>query len=266
MSSQIEREVAARLGAEADAINEAGEYVAPSGRNISIRAELEKSREGTVYVSPGDLLEVDFEPGETVIEVVQERTLDAARRLKNESRNPVVLNFASAIVPGGGYLTGSRAQEESIAWSSGLVPALECASEFYELHRRLNDPHHTDAMIYSPDVPVFRDGETLLESPWAVSVISVAAPKVPGALDDAAREAFRRRIPRILNLGLRYGHDTIVLGAWGCGAFGNDPEIVAPIFKDAIDAVRGAYRKIIFAIADSRGTGKNIEVFRRVLA
>ena len=257
------RDVAARLGAEADEINEVGEYVTSSGKRVSLVDELKRTRQETKYVPPDEELREPLERRfDTKVEVRPERTLQEAQRLKRKGLDPVILNFASGIAPGGGYRSGSRAQEESIAWSSGLVPALEAAPEFYELHRKLNDPHHTDAMIYSPDVPVFRDEDGRLSDLWTVAMISAVAPRVPGGMDDAAKEAFWRRIPRVLRLGLREGHDSIVLGAWGCGAFNNDPKIVASIFREAVDAIHGAYAEVVFAIVDSRGTGANLSAFR----
>ena len=263
----ISRDVAARLGAEADDINRSGQYLTPAGRTVSIAAEIERAAEGTRYIPPDEPIEHPRRRvAETRVEVRAEETLAAARDLIEAGRNPVVLNFATGTVPGGGYRTGSRAQEESIAWSSALVPSLARAPEFHALHRKLGDQLYTDAMIYSPGVPVFRNGETLLDEPWTVGVISAAAPRVPGAMGVATEEAFRRRIPRILRLGLREGHDSIVLGAWGCGANGNDPRVVARIFRDAIDEIRGAYAVIVFAIADVRGDGENLVAFSETLA
>src|SRR5208283_3500713 len=101
--------------------------------------------------------------------------LEAARRLIAERCRPAVLNFASATQPGGGFLSGSRAQEESLARSSGLYACLS-GNPMYEFHRTRRDAMYTDYFVYSPDVPVFRTDEgNLLEQPWRCSFITAPA-------------------------------------------------------------------------------------------
>ena len=108
-------------------------------------------------------------------------------------------------------------------------------------------------------MPAFREDDgRLLEEPYACSFLTSPAPyRSRIASDDAPRHAaieraFRPRIAKVLAVGRAHGHETIVLGAWGCGAFGNDPVLVARLFDEALGgAFRGAYREVLFAIYDA---------------
>jgi uncharacterized protein (TIGR02452 family) len=86
-------------------------------------------------------------------------SLASARTIAARGTTPLVLNFASAKNPGGGFLNGARAQEESLARSSALYPCLR-KSGMYDHHRASGDCLYTDWMIVSPEVPVYRDDET----------------------------------------------------------------------------------------------------------
>jgi uncharacterized protein (TIGR02452 family) len=207
---------------------------------------------------------------DTRIEVTNETTLSAAKRLLTQGYRPVVLNFASATHPGGGFLNGARAQEEYLARSSCLYQCLR-DSPMYAFHRSRHDPLYTDYLIYSPDVPVFRaDDGTLMETPYAVSIITAAAVNANTVRAERQREippAMWTRILKVLAAGVLHGHDAIVLGAWGCGAFGNDGKEIAMLFREAlVENFRGAYAHLVFAIVDwsaeKRFVGPFEEVFR----
>jgi uncharacterized protein (TIGR02452 family) len=167
------------------------------------------------------------------------------------------LNFASATVPGGGFLTGARAQEESIARSSGLVHTLE-GRAMYGFHRDRPDAMYSDYAIYSPEVPVFRldDGE-LLENPWPLSIVTCAAAngavlrtQAPERLVEIPA-VMTRRTAQVLTIAAHHGVKRFILGAWGCGAFGLDPTMMAAIFRDALTGpFRGVFEEIVFAITD----------------
>jgi len=110
-------------------------------------------------------------------------------------------------------------------------------------------------MIYSPDVPVIRgDDGALLEEPYVLSIITAAAVYANGVSSERRNYiplVMWRRILRVLAIGVTYHHDGIVLGAWGCGAFGNDGTEIASLFCKALrDNFRGAYRRVVFAIVD----------------
>src|SRR4029077_16450700 len=98
------------------------------------------------------------------------------KRLVDDGKQPIALNFANGIHPGGGFLSGALAQEESLCRSSALFATLE-NDPMYEAHRIRPLPDSTDWVIYSPNVPVFRsDDGTALDNPWPLSFVTCAAP------------------------------------------------------------------------------------------
>lgn len=188
-------------------------------------------------------------------------TLAAARDLVREARwtggGVLLLNFASAKNPGGGFLGGSRAQEESLARSSGLYPCIVPHAEMYDANRRCGSCLYTDYMIWSPDVPVFRDDEDqLLEEPYTVSMLTVPAVN-DGAVRGSDRESIEstmwRRMLKLLAVTALHEHSDLVLGAWGCGVFKNDATKVAGWFHTALTDpayYRNVFRKVVFAVLD----------------
>lgn len=172
------------------------------------------------------------------VDVVNETTLAGLAALLDEGDSPVaVLNFASAKNPGGGFLGGSQAQEESLARCSALYASLMRAEAFYRQHRASSSLLYSDAMILSPDCPVFRDDEgMLLDAPRIAGFITSAAPNA-GAIvanrpDELTliEETFIGRAEGVLALAAAHGYRRLVLGAWGCGVFRNDPAMVAAVF------------------------------------
>jgi uncharacterized protein (TIGR02452 family) len=252
---QIDRGLAARLGQEAVSIGELGEYQSASGLKVDIKPILAKAVAGTVSHPPDvPVTESVNASQDTQIDVTNETTLSASKRLIEAGYNTVLLNFASATSPGGGFLSGARAQEEYLARSSCLYHCIR-SSPMYAFHRANHDPLYTDFAIYSPGVPVIRDdhGE-LLDNPYTMSMITCAAVnanKVDPSRRDQISGSMWRRILKVLSLGLTYGHDGIVLGAWGCFAFGNDTEEIARLFHRALsENFKGSYRRVSFAIVD----------------
>src|SRR5262249_16056788 len=199
----------------------------------------------------------------------------AARRLaEGEPGGRVLaLNFASARHPGGGFLKGSQAQEESLARASGLYACLAQFPAMYEANARFPSCLYTDHMIYSPDVPVFRDdADALLDRPYPVSFVTAPAVNVPALrTNESARLAqvepvMRSRMDKVLSLAVVHGHDLLVLGAWGCGVFANDPERVARWFRDHLtgDGIFArAFRRVVFAVLDRTGARSILGPFER---
>ncbi|WP_434421490.1 TIGR02452 family protein [Nannocystis pusilla] len=268
---EISRSDAAAMGAEALKVCRAGSYTAPSGRVVALGDAIARAIAGTADIPPA--LALDLAPHgrrSTRIEVVNDSTLTAARRLHDDGLDVVALNFASARRPGGGFLSGARAQEESLCRASALYVCLEGRAMYGE-HGGWHDAMHGDAMIYSPAVPVFRgDDGPLLEQPWQCGFITAAAPNRNALRSRApAREAelpqvFAARIARVLALAARHGHDGVVLGAWGCGAFGCDPELVADQFHAALTGpFRGAFERVVFAVLDTSLEQRTMGPFAR---
>ncbi|MFI1988538.1 TIGR02452 family protein [Actinoplanes sp. NPDC020271] len=250
--------MSARLRAiaqETVAITEQGHYAGPAGR-VDIAAQVAQSVEGTRLYLPDDPLpEITVETSPR-IEVTPESTLWAARRLGN---NPAVLNFASARNPGGGFRTGAQAQEESLARASAMYPCLLKAGDFYAYHRADPSLLYTDRVIYAPSVPVFRDDKgRLLPAPYPASFLVSAAPNrsaitrnQPAAIP-GIRPSLESRAARVLRVAAAHGHRVLVLGAWGCGVFGNDPAEVAQVFARTL-AVSPWFDLVVFAVLDRGG-------------
>ena len=262
---RIPRELAVRLGEEAVAISKASKYAGPAGQ-VDISAKTLSSLKKTSFYD-ADHVHQPASKGahSTRIEVTNETTLSAHQRHLAKGHNAVSLNFASATQPGGGFLGGARAQEEYLCRSSALFVTIK-DSPMYAYHRREGHKRYSDAMIYSPDVPVFRDDEHgLLPTPYLASFITSAAPLTKHLHPEELvhiPEILRTRIRKILSVAQAHGHDSLVLGAWGCGAFGNDGHQVSAFFKQALEEdFKGAFKEVTFAIVDTSPEKKFIGPF-----
>lgn len=203
-------------------------------------------------------------PGSPVVEVTGEAVQDAALRFRGQ--RVTILNFASAVMPGGGVRWGALAQEEAICLSSGLLHGLEEQLDYYEDNRACDDRNvGYDRMIWSADVPLVRNGKFELVEPMPVNVVTYAAPNAHHKLGadqaSAARAIFRRRCMHVVRQASRWDTDVLVLGAWGCGEYANDPTMVAEEFKAAIASQAGSIKRVVFAIY---GVQRNQEAFRKV--
>jgi uncharacterized protein (TIGR02452 family) len=266
MASRNER---AAIAMETVHILSTGSYTGPSGRVLSILPEVNDSVNETRLFAPGQLAKIAA-AGPAVsaapqIRVANCTTLSAARELHaaHGAERIALLNFASARNPGGGFLSGSQAQEESLARASGLYASLSRMGDYYAANRRSKSALYTDHMIYSPLVPVFRDdADGLLDEPWCVSMIT--APAVNAGVvrsqepENSAqiRDVMNRRIECVLALAAHFGHGALVLGAWGCGVFANDPREVAELFAGHLlgqGRYARAFAEVAFAILDRRG-------------
>lgn len=228
-----------------------------------------------------------------------------------------VLNFASARHVGGGYLTGAKAQEEDVCRVSALYSSLLCAPDFYNAHkaRGAENLRYSHRMVYSPDVPVFRDaggggsggaaagasspnsadggvsstaggsgggggavnggsggsrggGNPLLARPYLVDILTSPAPNATALRQNLPSAAsnlegiLRERAGRILALALEHGADTIVMGAWGCGVFGNDLTTVLSVFKGWLEGeLEGRFEKVVWAMNDDKGAARAMGAF-----
>jgi len=207
-----------------------------------------------------------------VATVTNETTAAAGRRLVASEglAGVAALNFASARHPGGGFLGGAKAQEEDLARCSALYACLEPSRTYYDANRRSVSLIYTDHIVWSPGVPFFRDQRLdLLEQPFLLSIITAPAPNAgeeirrePGARGEI-HAALGRRARLVLAAAVRSGHRTLVLGAWGCGVFRNDPDPVAAAFDEALDVARGAFDRVVFAVRERGGEGPNLRAFKK---
>jgi uncharacterized protein (TIGR02452 family) len=186
------------------------------------------------------------------------------------------LNFASAKNPGGGFLSGSQAQEESLARSSGLYACLLPMTEMYDYNRNIGTSLYSDYMIYSPRVPVFRHDDGLLrEQPFCASFVTAPAVNAGAVMKNETQNVWfigptmAARTNKILWAAQHQGHDTLILGAWGCGVFGNEPSAVAQVFSDALGPnglFHGTFERVVFAVYDLSPNQETNSAFERVLA
>ncbi|MDN0198752.1 TIGR02452 family protein [Streptomyces sp. S.PNR 29] len=245
------------IARDTEEIVAAGAYRAPGGREVPIAAAVEAAGDGTRMHGPGPVEVPPCPPLDTRVEVTGESSLEAARRLGGDV---AVLNFASARNPGGGYLNGAQAQEEALCRASALYTCLLRAPEFYDHHRAHRDPFYTDRVIHSPAVPVFRDDRgRLLDEPYTAAFLTSAAPNAGVVLRTAPERAadlpraLAVRAGRVLETAAAHGHRRLVLGAWGCGVFRNDPAQVAGAFRALLGPggrFAATFEHVVFGVLD----------------
>ncbi|MGW2856603.1 TIGR02452 family protein, partial [Streptomyces sp. NPDC001215] len=262
-----------RIAQRTQEIVERGAYDTSEGRTVTIAAAVEAARAGTRMYGPGPVETPPVRQVATAFGVTGESSLEAARRLLDRSGEPVaVLNFASARNPGGGFLNGAQAQEESLCRASALYACVREVREFYDHHRTDRDVFYTDRVIHSPAVPVFRDDRgRLLEEPYRVGFLTAAAPNAGVVLrrtPERAAElprALAARAERVLETAAACGYRRLVLGAWGCGVFRNEPAQVAGAFHGLLVGGRfeGAFDEVVFAVLDRTSGTTTRSAFER---
>ncbi|HSV67117.1 MAG TPA: TIGR02452 family protein [Mycobacteriales bacterium] len=256
-------------------IVELGGYKTAAGGVVTLAEQVARAAAGTRHYEPDDepAPSPPYHPArDPVVEVTNETSLAAARRLSldtDDDGDVACLVFASATHPGGGFLAGAQAQEESLARASALYACQTTVPQFYGFHREQHDPRYSDRVIYSPAVPVFRaDDGTLLPAPYPVSFLTAAAPNLGAILATAPHLAgsvpavLRTRAERVLRVAGAHGHRRLVLGAWGCGVFGNDPALVAATFADALRACP-RFDRVVFAVLDHQPGTPTYAAFAR---
>jgi uncharacterized protein (TIGR02452 family) len=254
------------------AILDAGEYRTESGTLVSIKDRLREAIAGTRPYPPDVDIPI-IAPGskETRITVENKTTLEGIVKLVTEGHSPAALNFASAKNPGGGFLGGARAQEESLARSSGLYACI-AGNPMYDYNRSLHDCMYSHYVVYSPGVPVIRDDHGgLLEKPVYSAFITAPAVNAGVVLQrDASRRkeirtTMAERTARVLAIAASNGHHALVLGAWGCGVFRNNPEEIAELFRDALAGPYvGVFARVVFAIVGRHSDESSFRAFKRV--
>ncbi len=254
---------------------DAGFYSTTTGDRVEIASALEAARAGTVMYEHGrDVLAAPTRGGSTAITVTSESTIEALVRLAPVGGHLGCLNFASAKRPGGGFLGGAQAQEESLARASGLYPCLQTQTEYYARNKEFRSALYLDLVLYSPRVPFFRDDNGgWLPAPVLASVITAAAPNVRALrennkYDEAdVAEVLANRSELILAVAAHHRIERLVLGAWGAGVFGNDPAQIAAIVRDLLRGrFSGAFTEVVFAVLGTPETSANHRVFAEAFA
>lgn len=268
------REHLANVAKDTINIVNAGQYINEKKKIISIKEDVEYTTNNTLLYTPsrGNLLIRDLNPPldfyKTEFEVTDETTLKAAKRLIEEGcKNVVALNFASARNPGGGFLKGSSAQEESIARSSALYRSISQMETMYKHNARLGGLY-SDYIIWSPEVSIFKDDMgNVLDEPYKCSFITSPAVNTTNLKKEEkprVRNTMKSRIEKILAIAIEKGHEAVVLGAFGCGVFGNKPLEVAQVFKQVLNdsLYKGQFKKVTFAIYDKSSNKEIYNVFK----
>ena len=198
----------------------------------------------------------------TKVEVFNVDTVTALMH-KSVKGKVAVLNFASYNYPGGGYIKGASAQEECLCQESNLYSVLKAFDDsYYAPHRKYNNGGlYSNEALYTPDI--------LFKGMKSVDVITCAAPNATRALEcvdlTKVEETMRERIKFVLEIAYKQGVKTLILGAYGCGVFGNDPKFVAETFKNLLETrYSNIFERVIFAVINGRGA-ENYEIFKKVL-
>lgn len=217
---------------------------------------------------------LEFRHHDKQVVISKNRALFEALNYRN--KQVAILNFASFVNPGGGVIHGAKAQEECLCRASTLFPCLnddEMWRKFYLPHRQMNNPLYNDDLIYTPNVVVFKkdDGSYDMlneEDYYHVNVITCAAPNLYYHFNISDEELYAihlKRGRRILDVARAHHNDVIVLGAFGCGAFRNPPQVVAKAYKQLVDEYKQYFDVIAFAIYCHHDQ-TNYEVFKKELS
>lgn len=268
-----------------------GGYI-KNGKKVSLKLSKKQMTECNVYL-PENIKDIserkDFEHVhvmgrvgvgcENIDSFSMARGLYEYSFLFSKEKNPyvLVLNLANPVNPGGGVRRGAKAQEEDLCRKSSLLLSLESdyATRYYKYNQSLNTYMGSDAIILTPNVEIIKDenGE-LLDETVVVSVMTCAAPMIThgkgGLSEEQYQELVYNRICGMLKCAAYWGYRVLVLGAFGCGAFGNDAKLVSDLFYKALkefdfDGMRAKdfFRRIEFAVLDKTENQYNYKQFLR---
>lgn len=260
------REYLKKIASETLEVVNAGYYV-----KSDTSVELSKPKKGYLFtfkmLKSIDLVNVPRQ-GKGIVVVENKKTVDSIIEMSEYTKDIGVLNFASAHNPGGGFLTGAMAQEESLAYSSNLYHTLK-DSNYYLKNVHYLSKFYIDDVIYS-EVEFFRDSNfDYLVKPISTKVITSAAVNVNklNFLDTKYEDVMYRRMEFILKLFAHIGCKNIILGAYGCGVFGNKAEFVAEVWKKLLygeNKYIEYFDNVVFSVYDSEKSN-NYAVFNEIL-
>ena len=254
-------------------------------QNVELQEAVKNSILNQDFISNNDCINC-YSPHyveEAHVIVSQYRSFEAAAKYREQK--VAVLNFASATSPGGGVRSGAMAQEESLCRVSTLYPCLKDKlmwEKFYSPHHVSQDSLHNDDIIYTPNVVVIKDDDyNMLKSPFLVDIITCSAPNLRPKPSNGnacysadtvhiSREELlllhERRAKKILSVAAQKLVEVLILGAFGCGAFCNDPNVVATAYHNIIPEFLNCFKTIEFAIYCSPNNLQNLLAFREVFA
>ena len=243
-----------------------GHYYTENGQKINFPNSESLITNTRFYTTPKTVYHLPSLKEETIVKVENLDCLLAAEKLLKEGYHPAVLNMASRQNPGGGVQTGAGAQEENLFRRTNLFQSLfqfvPYAEKFGVRKSRFQYPLDRNyGGIYTPDATVFRGmeqmGYPLLEKPFQMSFIAVAGinrPTLasPEQIVPELIKPVKNKMRTIFRIGLLHHHDSLVLGALGCGAFRNPPAHIARLFHEVMEEeeFKNKYKLLVFAILD----------------
>lgn len=263
----------------------AGGYISPSGKVVNIPIDDPMLDATKVYREAFDVNDIAPQGAETATATINDDCLAIAKRMLDEGLNPCVMNLADAYTACGFYKRGSRAQEESLCRATTLSRSL---FQFFKAKTGKADRYAVEAGvkikeyaypmdmnfggIYTPEAIVFRNGldhHALLDEPYKVGIVSVAAldfnekhgknreyQAADGGITAEGVDIMKNKIRTIFRIALSNGHDALVAGAFGCGAFRLPVDKVAELFKETLNEpeFKNKFKNVTFAILDKEGT------------
>lgn len=246
--------------------------------NVKLKEETKKIQaESMLYLEQFYALNAEPKCVNPSISVVADTTFHCAGSLIEAGKKTAVLNFANAYNPGGGVKEGAPSQEEALCRCSNLYEALTVpymVRHYYKWNQKNTGDMGSDRIIYSPNITVFKSDDDIpkmLTDWFKVDIISCAAPyydskKKKPVSKEMLEEVFTNRIRNILEVVIANKVDYLVLGAFGCGAFNNPPQLVAEVFHKLLisNGYAAYFEKIIFAIKKTHDICANYDTFRIV--
>lgn len=194
------------------------------------------------------------------VKVIDNDTLSCCGELIREGSNVMALNMAAPGIPGGGVRIGCYAQEENCFRRSNYFQSIDAS--LY--------PISETGCIYTPIVTVIKDKDyNLLDKPFSVSMLACAALRYPSLTitgqytNISDRKLMKHKIEQIFQVGYQMKHDTLVLSAFGCGAFRNNPNEVAEIFNEVLATYNNCFKYVLFAIISQYDA--NYNVFNKII-
>ena len=253
------------------------------GSSQDLQAAVSQSIASQQYIGDADNIELPAPPYTEKVQVVVSRLRSFEAAARYPGQKVAVLNFASSTSPGGGVETGASAQEECLCRVSTLYPCLKAQAareKFYGPHRVAPNPLHNDDIIYTQNVVVLKDDDyNVLPSPFHVDVITCAAPNLRESPSnrynrndgDAVHvspekllELHVKRARKILSAAAANGAEVLILGAFGCGAFRNDPAVVAAAYQQLLPHFRNHFKTVEFAVYCSPRDQRNYDAFTKI--
>ena len=237
-----------------------------------------ESRKSTLFVPADKYFDISsFKNKDGLVRVNENKTFQDVFMLHKQYPNKKIcaLNFASATNPGGMVKQGSSAQEECLCRSSTLYFSLDIRylhTKYYEPHKYKKDPLYTDALIYIPKIKIIKtDDDFPVRLPKKeyvdVDIITCAAPNLR-RIEISDEELYNLHLSRarhILNVAVSQGVDIIVLGAFGCGAFKNNPWVVAKAFKEVLKEYAKYFEIVDFAVYHREFEDENFKAFKETI-